>query len=292
MSIKPFYLLIGILLVNIGFVQSQSENSDVFKADGVKKVWETHKTFKTPESVLYDEKRDICYVANMKGGGQDNDGEGFISRMGADGVIKDLKWVSGLNSPKGMAVNNGKLYVSDITELVVINIEKGKVVNKFHASESRFLNDVAVDEQGKVYVSDMYAHRIYRLSENELKAWSIANALNRPNGLYFHGGHLYVGNDDKLLGINVKDKDVNQLGDNTGSIDGLIALGDHRFLTTDWQGRMHLHDFSEGHDQKRLLDTREANQNAADMGFIHSSKKVLIPTFSDNRVMAYEVNIK
>ncbi len=292
MAFKPISLIVGLLLANIGLVQGQSQGGGVFKADGLKKAWETDKVFKTPESVLYDKERNVCYVANMEGGAQDKDGKGFISRMGKDGSIQELKWVTGLNSPKGMAIKDGNLYVSDITELLVIDLANGKILNRFKAQGSKFLNDVAVDDKGRVYVSDMYAHRIYRLSDNALEAWSNSEELNRPNGLYFHKGYLYVGNDDKLIVIDLSSKSVKQLGDNTGPIDGLIAIGDQRFLTTDWQGRMYLQDFSDGHEKKRLLDTREADQNAADMEFIHSLNRALVPTFSDNRVMAYEVKIE
>jgi hypothetical protein len=69
-------------------------------------------------------------------------------RMGGD----ELDWIKGLNALKGMAIYNNnissKLYVSDITDLIEIDIEGRKITNHFNAPGSAFLNDVALDDQG------------------------------------------------------------------------------------------------------------------------------------------------
>ncbi len=289
--LKQHLLLAFSVLFGLCFIQCQSQNGEVFTAEGVTKQWETKKTLKTPECALYNKKREVFYVSNMAGDAQEKKGNGFITLLKENGKVKTRKLIRGLNAPKGMALNQGKLYVSDIDELVVIDTRAGKVIQKYPAKEAKFLNDVTIDKERNVYVSDMYADKIYKLSDGKLKAWNQAEALNRPNGLYCRNGKLYVGNNDALLALSLKDQSVTKLGTKTGPIDGLVALGDKRFLTTDWKGRMHLQDFSGSHKKTKLLDTRKANQNAADMDFVPSKGLAVIPTFSDNRVVAYKLSL-
>ena len=72
------------------------------------KVWESQPRLQIPESVLYDSISGNIFVSNIQGAAQKKDGEGFISLLDNNGHIKNLKWVSGLNAPKGMAIFDGK----------------------------------------------------------------------------------------------------------------------------------------------------------------------------------------
>src|SRR5215212_10868038 len=91
----------------------------------INKVWETPDILKNPESVVYDPKQDTLFVSNIDGKPDQKDQKGFISKVSlSNGSITELNWITGLNAPKGMAIynNNSKLYVSDITDLVEIEI--------------------------------------------------------------------------------------------------------------------------------------------------------------------------
>ena len=81
-----------------------------------------------------------------------------------------MNWVTGLNAPKGIAISNdnSKLYVSDITELVQIDIASGKIIKRFNAPGSSFLNDVVADSHGNIYVSDTDTNTIYKLDTNTI----------------------------------------------------------------------------------------------------------------------------
>ena len=120
----------------------------------VEERWATERVLKTPESILYDEARDVLYVSNINGSPMGKDGNGFISKLSTGGEILDLEWVTGLNAPKGAGIAGGTLYVTDIDELVEIDIEAGVVVQRYAAPGAIFLNDLAVDRKGNVYISD------------------------------------------------------------------------------------------------------------------------------------------
>ncbi len=83
-------------------------------AQTIKQIWSTGKIFQVPESVLYYHNSDVLFVSNIVGNPSGEDGRGFISKLSTQGKIINLKWITGLNAPKGMAVFNDKLYVADI----------------------------------------------------------------------------------------------------------------------------------------------------------------------------------
>jgi hypothetical protein len=74
-------------------------------AQRLEKLWETE-GFKVPESVLYEESRDVIFVANIDGNSAEKDGAGSIALLNPDGSIRDSAWVEGLDAPKGMAIAN------------------------------------------------------------------------------------------------------------------------------------------------------------------------------------------
>ena len=73
------------------------------------------------------------------------------------GQVQKLEWVTGFNAPKGMGIYENSLYVSDIDVLVEINTETGEVVSRHPFPNSKLLNDVTVDNSGKVNVSDFFS---------------------------------------------------------------------------------------------------------------------------------------
>ena len=107
-------------------------------------------------------KQDTLFVSNIDGKPDEKDQKGFISKVSpSNGSIIELNWITGLNAPKGMVIyNDSKLYVSDITDLVEIDIANGKIIKHYNAPGSAFLNDVASDNHGNIYVSDT-GHQYY-----------------------------------------------------------------------------------------------------------------------------------
>ncbi|MDP1907004.1 MAG: ATP/GTP-binding protein, partial [Hyphomicrobium sp.] len=150
-------------------------------------LWETT-GLKTPESALPVPAEGFAYVSNVAGQPTDKDGNGFISKVSlADGKIIALEWAKGMDAPKGLALAGGKLYASDIDKLVEIDAASGKILATYDAPWATFLNDVAVDAQGNVFVSDSSAGAIWRLAGGKFEKWIDDPALKFPNGLYVDG---------------------------------------------------------------------------------------------------------
>ena len=90
------YFITSILLFVL--VVSQAQHQLV-------KLWETDSTLKVPESVFFDGKNKVLYVTNIDGKEPwGKDGKGSVGKVGLDGKIIAVDWVTGLNAPKGMGL--------------------------------------------------------------------------------------------------------------------------------------------------------------------------------------------
>ena len=148
--------------------------------------------FTGPESVAMDPATGAIYVSNFGVDPMKKDGDGFISTITADGKIANLNWVTGLDSPKGMDVVGGKLYVSDLDQVVEIDTASGQVTGRYPAEGAKFLNDVVAGPDGKVYVSDTFGAAVYVLDQGKVSLFVQDPMLMGANGLMIDGGSLLV----------------------------------------------------------------------------------------------------
>jgi DNA-binding beta-propeller fold protein YncE len=262
------------------------------------KLWELS-GFDTPESVLAGPDGATLYVSNVAGDPGKKDGNGFISTMTPDGKLVALKWVQGLDAPKGMALAGGKLYVADIDQVVEIDPKDGKVLARHPAEGAKFLNDVAADAQGNVYISDMATNRIWRLAGGKLEMWLDSAGLKNPNGLVVVGDKLVVGAwgvmtdgfatkvPGHLLTVSLADKSIATLGSGepVGNLDGLEPMGEGTYLATDWMAGKVLRIDASGKAETLL----SLAPGTADIGYVPASRIMFLPMMKDGRVLAYRM---
>src|SRR5580698_7218909 len=132
----------------------------------LQKLWETDTIIAVPESVLPDPANNILYISLVDGAPWDADGKGGVGRLSPDGKQYNGSWITGLNAPKGMGRYGNRLYVADISDVVVIDIPKGKVIKKIPVPGESGLNDITVDNSGVVYVSDSKSGKVYRIAND------------------------------------------------------------------------------------------------------------------------------
>jgi len=156
--------------------------------------------FTHPGSVVHDTMLDLYLVSNVgelppTGFPGALDHNGFISRVSPDGVIVDLKWIQDgingvtLNSPKGIYLYRRELYVADVDTLRVFDRFTGyplrnvAIPNPF-APSPLFLNDMVVDSDGTVYLTDNQHSAIFTV-DREGRASVLASGpeLGNPNGI-------------------------------------------------------------------------------------------------------------
>ena len=68
------------------------------------KIWETDSIINMPESVLHDAKANVLYVSIMGNSPDAKDSIGGVGIFDTNGKVINMDWVTGLNSPKGMAI--------------------------------------------------------------------------------------------------------------------------------------------------------------------------------------------
>ncbi len=256
----------------------------VLRGQSLMPLWETEKVLQVPESVLYSAKSRTLYVSCINGNPAQKDNNGYIAKMDEQGNIVQLKWATGLNAPKGMAIYHDALFVSDIDRIAKIDLATGKILRFYQAPGASFLNDVVTDNEGNVYISDSDKGRIYRLSGDKMKVWLEGPDLKGVNGLNRMNGKMVAGAAGKIWEIDFKTKKITLVVAVGGMIDGLIPVGSRRFIVSDWRGKIQLvgKDFA----AVVLQNTTTEKINAADLGYIPQKQIVLIPTFFDNRVVA------
>jgi sugar lactone lactonase YvrE len=308
--------IMSILLAaaNITITNAQQQQMTTTK---IEKVWETPTELKTPESVIYEPNENVLFVSNIDGAPDIKDKQGFISKVSPlNGSIIELNWVIGLDAPKGMTIinntNNTLLYVSDITDLIEIDINSSKIINRYNAPGSAFLNDVASDNQGHIYVSDTVTNTIYRLDTKNLgnstnnnnaslQVWLQSPELNGPNGLYVDdtnnklivvsfGAFSKPGGSIKV--VDLQNRTMSSLGKEgtavpIGGLDGIEAdnTGRYYYVTDNAAGKLYV--VNSNGTGYETLDLQK--QGTADLGTILDQNMIIIPMIQDNKLEAFRI---
>lgn len=131
-----------------------------------------------PEGVAYDSVSDVFYVSSMR--------TGAIGKVTRQGVYSVLHADSTLKSSYGMKVhpdgrrlfalvgdaNYSKFTAPDtrrkMARLISVDLSSGRRLSDVDLSAlvpgKHFANDLTFDNQGNIYITDSYAHAIYRVS--------------------------------------------------------------------------------------------------------------------------------
>jgi sugar lactone lactonase YvrE len=213
---SSFVVKIFILAVSFGL--SVQTTSIRFEADNL-----------YPEGIAYDSKRDLLYVSSItsgKIGAVDRKGNfkvafddpKLVSTLGLKYNSKNDKLYV-LNGDFGMSSKSNKDKIGKIVQLVIINASTSKIEDVIDlsdlASGKHLLNDLTLDKEGCVYITDSYASIIYKVDKNKKKSVFAQSSLFKPdsnalgiNGIaYSEDGYLIVAKtgEGSLLKISLKD---------------------------------------------------------------------------------------
>ncbi len=260
-------------------------------------VWKVTEGLSKPESVVYDAQRNVLYLSNINGKGAAKDGNGYITKLTPDGQIVAKAWVGGLHAPKGLAMANGTLYAADIDTLVAIDPVTGSIVARYAAKGAKFLNDVAVDRAGHVYVSDTRASAVYKLAGSELRLWLQDDHIRQPNGLYATDDALIVAAGDKtadkpgraryLHAVSWDTKAIRPVTDRTpiGGLDAVEPDGRGGYFLTDWAAGTPIH-FTPTTGAKLL---QNFGKGTADLDYVPHTHMLFLPVMMSHQLIALRV---
>ncbi len=257
----------------------------------------------TPECVLWDADQDVYFVSNINGDPTAFDKNGFISKIGPDGKVIDLKWIDGskrateLNAPKGMVIAGGILYVADIDVVRKFDHKTGKPKGKIAVKNAVFLNALTVSPDGKtLYVSDSAvkikdgqfsgtgADAIYAIDikKRSVKPLIQDKTLFWPNGVLADNTGVWVVTlaRNELVHVNY----MGEMGSVTklpkGSLDGIVRLPDNSLLISSWEGSAVYRGLPGGEFQELISGAT----SPAAIGLDGKRNAVLIPIFMGSAV--------
>lgn len=261
--------------------------------------WETTANISNPESIYYDAETNFIFVSNVAGDGMAKDGTGWIQKLSPNGKVIEAKWISGLDAPKGMRAHEGTLWVTNIDTVIAINIQSGKILQKIQIPDAQFLNDIAITKTGEVFVSDTLARTIYKIKNSKYEIFVQGDLTESPNGLLIQENKLIVaawGLAEKnwsakvpgniyALDLTTKKKTLITT-EPLGNLDGLELMADGSYLTSDWAaGRV----YKVSPQGVVTQIPVKSEQGIADIGYILSTKTLLIPYMNGSRITAYEL---
>ena len=171
------------------------------------------------------------------------DGDGYISRVKSDGSQEEvtMKYITGLNNPRGIYAIQGVLYVCDIDRLVGFDLRSQKQVFELSFAKenvTQLTGIVSVNDKD-IYLSATDINTIFEvnLSSKKYSKWTKTTA---PTGMLINNNQMYVcsmGTDSlpngKLGVIDMKSKKFTSLTDDEGYLWGL-ALNGKRLYYSDW----------------------------------------------------------
>lgn len=241
----------------------------------------------SPESAIVGPDGRI-YVSEIGEFGKDGDGK--VTAIGKSGNAEPF--AQGFDDPKGLAASKNAFYVTDKARIWKIDMKgEASVFVKAEAFPQApvFLNDLAFDGSGNLYVSDTGdiekggKGAIFKVTPAGKVSLVISEAQNSsiksPNGLLFESsGKLLVVDfaSGELLRLDVGKGTVEKLADGLGGGDGLVR---------DSAGALYISDWKNGKLWKLNLKKKgakpepyaQAFQASADIGLSRDGKFILVP---------------
>jgi sugar lactone lactonase YvrE len=265
--------------------------------------------FDAPESARYDPALDLFFLSNVNGAPMAKDGNGYISIIARDGIIRTRRFVESgkngvtLNAPKGMAITGDTLWVTDIDVVRAFDKRSGAPLATitFDSWKPTFLNDITVGADGALYVTEMARRmddagqmlppgpsRIFRIAQGGASLALETERLAQPNGITWdrsRGRFLIApSGSDTLFAWRSGSPTLEPLAVGPGQYDGVEALADGRVLVTSWAQSAVL--VLEGSQLRKLIGDVPS---PADIGLDAQHGVLALPQLRENRVNFYRL---
>ena len=194
-----------------------------------------------PEGTAFNEKTNAIYIGSIykqKILGIQPDGTevdvitpenfGKFSPLGMEMAKQtNTLWVNGAVAP---IVNHPEGTKSE-TAVLAFDPTENRLVKKYalKTDQPAMLNDLTLDEQGNVYTTETFQHKVYWVEKGkgELRLFLDLNNYNHPNGIVFYEAHncLFIATDEGILKLYLDTKELllldTELGIDAKVIDGL-----------------------------------------------------------------------
>ena len=270
--------------------------------------------FFSPESVIADSTGKYFFVSNVGKKLEPNakDGDGFISRLSVNGDISDNRYLPKtgvLHAPKGMAIINQVIFVTDIDRVVGFNLITREQTFEldFSSQGTMFLNDLAVVNDTTLVVSATDTGKIYEIFLDEKPRFTLlAENIPGANGLYFDSstqrlfvvsfGEGYKSN-GKLGVISFRDNkhEYQELTGPIGALDGVALLDNSRVIFSDWvamdkTGLIRTYDL--GTRKLSVIDLSRKVNGPADFFYDEKNGNLWLPEMKEGKILVENIRKK
>lgn len=249
-------------------------------------------SFRFAESCVYDATRDLIVVMNAGVPQTQEENDGYVSLLNPDGSVHTTKWIGAtrdgltLNHPLGSAIHNGTLYTADIDVVRTFDLATGKPGKAYPVEGSSFLNGIAVNKEGTIFVSNSRPEfRVYQITaDGKVSLFVDGDPLNIPNG-------VAIDQDGNVVVVNVGNNDVMTFDPASGKLirtehaaeggnDGLVILPDG----TKYVSSVRFGSVSKISPGKPAQVIASGIPSAASMGYDSKQKQLIIPMNNNNAV--------
>lgn len=247
--------------------------------------------FRGPESVRYDPDQDVYFVSNFNGDGGARDGNGFISRVGPEGEIESLRFMTGteeapLHAPRGMYITGDTLWAADVDGVHGFHRRSGEQLRFADLTrfDPGFLNDVAAGPRGILYVTDTGESRLYRISGDSVRIAVEDSLLGPPNGITWDGdGDRFVlapwGGAQTVRAWSPGDSGLSEVGVSAGgNFDGVEVVDGRLLLASQADSSLRVLSGDGSHSVVRVPG------RPADIGVDTRRRRVAVPYIALDRV--------
>lgn len=234
----------------------------------------------SPESVIQAENGDI-FVSEINAFNKDGDGQ--IKRISPSGEVSI--YARDMDDPKGLAMVGNKLYVADknrILEVTSKNNWRVYVPETAFPFIPQFLNDLAADQYGNLYVSDSgdltSGGAIYKIDNDGVVSVVVDRSkaeILAPNGLLYEGRNNLLSVDFAsgiLYRVNIGTGKITKLAEGFGGGDGIIKTDQGKIYVSDWKNGYIYHAAA---DTARIV--KGGFNSPADIALSQDGQYILIP---------------
>jgi len=266
---KNLYVL-SLLIVIAGTISAQSYNN--------------------PESAVYDPVNDQYLISNA--------GNGTIVAADVNSHSLSNFITTGLNTPKGMTVANGNLYVADVNQVHIISLSSGSITQSVSITDAQQLDDLTANPNGdSLFITDIQADKIFYMTANGANGiLSEAGSLDAPNGILFD-------NDNQLLGVSfISNSPIEEIDRDDGivsfsmgtalsELDGLTQAPGGTYYVSSWDLDVVLQ-FPSKYSPPSATDVAVSNvTDPADIYYDSQYDVLIVPEYSANNVKFIDASV-
>jgi len=248
-------------------------------------VWGFGPQLDKPESIAFDPVGNRFLISNV--------GSGSIIAMDENGKFHKYMHKA-FTAPKGLSLKDDMLYVVDPTEVHVVDVSQASIIDTYKIEGSVALNDIAIDEHGMLYITDMVANAVFIYNPIDRSQVRVSNPLlQSPNGIIYDRPRwqmLIVNYADQsaILSLDIRDQKLSVFMDTVYSnLDG-IAIDD--------LGRIYFSSWSEQliveipQEQNRFINKFDNLKSAADIYYHLPTNELIVPQLQKNKIERFSLN--